>query len=116
MKSNVIDIVLESKHVNMSSANLTEDIAVTISRDPSRFHDVSGSFYMKPHKMNSTTNSKDYTKFHCFTRRSNYTAMNFEMKPEDIGLHLNVSELIRDWGRRFRFSFQFVSTWSSLGQ
>ena len=96
--SNVIDIVLESKQLNISSSNLTEDIVVTISRDPSEFKDVNGSFYMKPHEMNSTTNTKDYMKFHCFTRRSNYTAMNFEMKPEDIGLHLNVSGLINYCG------------------
>jgi hypothetical protein len=89
--SNVIDIVVESKHLNVSSSNLTEDIAITIPRDPFQFVDTNNSFYLKPHEMNSTSKTKEYVKFHCFTRRSNHTAMNFEMKPEDIGIHLNVS-------------------------
>ena len=98
MTSNVIDIVLESKKLNISSSNLTEDIVIAVSRDSSQFKEFGRSFYMKPHEMNSTTNSKDYMKFHCFTRRSNYTAMNFEIEPENIGLHLNVSKLIRHCG------------------
>ena len=93
--SNVIDIVVESKRLNVSSSNLTEDIVVTVSRDPSQLNEASSSFYMKPDEMNSTTNKKDYMKFHCFTRRSNYTGMNFEIEPEDVGLHLNVSELMK---------------------
>ena len=93
--SNVIEIVVESNRLNISTSNLTEDILVTISRDPSQFNGVGTSFYMKPDEMNSTTNKKDYIKFHCFTRRSNYTGMNFEIEPEDVGLHLNVSELMK---------------------
>ena len=89
--SNVIDIVVESKRLNVSTSELTEDIAVTISRDPSQFRDVNNSFYLKPHGMNSSSKTRDYSKFHCFTRRSNYTAMNFEIKPEELGIHLNVS-------------------------
>ena len=91
--SNVMDIVVESQSLNVSSSNLTEDIAVTIPRDPTQFVDGNNSFYLKPHEMNSTSRTKDYMKFHCFTRRSNYTAMNFEIKPEDLGIHLNVSDL-----------------------
>ena len=68
---------------------MTEDIAVTVYRDPTQFGDDT-SFFLKPEKMNSTSNTRDYVKFHCFTRSSNYTAMNFEMKPHNIGIHFNV--------------------------
>ncbi|XP_028413722.1 uncharacterized protein LOC114536576 [Dendronephthya gigantea] len=46
--SNVIDIVVESKSLNMSSSNLTEDITLTITRDPSLIKDANNSFYLKP--------------------------------------------------------------------
>ncbi|XP_028399329.1 LOW QUALITY PROTEIN: polycystic kidney disease protein 1-like 2 [Dendronephthya gigantea] len=88
--SNVIDIVVESKSLNMSSSNLTEDITLTITRDPSLIKDANNSFYLKPLELNETSKTRDYLKFHCFTRRSNYTAMNFEMKPEDVGISYNV--------------------------
>ncbi|XP_028413717.1 uncharacterized protein LOC114536572 [Dendronephthya gigantea] len=88
--SNVIDIVVEAKSLNISSSNLTEDITVTITRDPSLIMDANNSFYLKPLEMNETSKTRDYLKFHCFTRRSNYTAMNFEMKPEDVGITYNV--------------------------
>ncbi|XP_028408505.1 sperm receptor for egg jelly-like [Dendronephthya gigantea] len=86
--SNVIDIVVES-NLNISSSNMSEDVSVTILRDLSLFPEDS-SFFMKPRAMNLTENWKEYLKFHCFTRKSNYTAMNFEIKPHHLGVHLNV--------------------------
>ena len=71
---------------------MSEDVAVTISRDPAFFKE-SSSFFLKPDEMNLTSNMREYLKFHCFTRRSNYTAMNFEMKPHNPGIHFNVSEI-----------------------
>ena len=82
-------------YLNMSSSNLSEDIKSTISRDPLLFLGNSSSFYLKPHEMNSTNQTRAYSKFHCFTRRSNYTSMNFEIKPEDLGIKLNVSDAIQ---------------------
>ena len=69
---------------------MSEDIAVTISRDPEQFGE-DHSFFMKPDEMNSKSNTGEYLKYHCFTRRSNYTAMNFEVKPHNLGIHFNVS-------------------------
>ena len=89
IKSNVIDIVVEANQ-NISSSNMSEDISVTIYRDPTLFKVGNNSFFLKPHKMNSTSSTKEYLKFHCFTRRSNYTAINFELKPENPGIHFNV--------------------------
>ena len=68
---------------------MSEDIAVTISRDPEQFGE-DHSFFMKPDEMNSTSNTREYLKFHCFARRSNYTAMNFEVKPHNLGIYFNV--------------------------
>ena len=70
---------------------MSEDVAITISRDPSAFG-KDNSFFLKPDEMNLTSSTRDYLKFHCFTRRSNYTAMNFEIKPHNPGIHLNVSK------------------------
>lgn len=69
---------------------MSEDVAVTIFRDPQQFGE-DASFFLKPHEMNSTSNTREYLKYHCFTRRSNYTAMNFEVKPHNLGIHFNVS-------------------------
>jgi hypothetical protein len=78
ISSNVIDIMVESI-LNISSSNMSEDVAVTIFRDPAQFGE-DASFFLKPDEMNSTSNAKEYFKFHCFTRRSNFTAMNFEVR------------------------------------
>ena len=69
---------------------MSEDVAVTIFRDSAQFRD-DDSFFMKPDEMNSTSNTREYLKYHCFTRKSNYTAMNFEVKPHNPGIHFNVS-------------------------
>ena len=76
---------------------MSEDVAITINRDPSAFEEDS-SFFLKPDKMNSTSFTRDYLKFHCFTRISNYTAMNFEIKPHNHGINYNVSKISSFWG------------------
>ena len=76
---------------------MSEDVAITINRDPSAFEEDS-SFFLKPDKMNSTSFTRDYLKFHCFTRTSNYTAMNFEIKPHNHGINYNVSKISSFWG------------------
>ena len=68
---------------------MSENIALTIKRDPEKFGEDS-SFFLKPNGMNTTSNTKEYLKYHCFIRKSNYTAMNFEMKPHHLGIHYNV--------------------------
>jgi hypothetical protein len=73
---------------------MSEDVAVTIYRDPTQFGE-DHSFFMKPDKMNTTSNTKDYLKFHCFTRKSNYTAMNFEIKPHNLGIQFHVSTYLK---------------------
>jgi hypothetical protein len=69
---------------------MSEDVAVTIHRDPEQFGE-DASFFLKPHERNSTSNTREYLKHHCCTRRNKYTAMNFEVKPHNLGIHFNVS-------------------------
>jgi hypothetical protein len=76
-----------SKHIQLS--NLTEEIGITISRDPSQFPKIA-SFYMKPDKPDLNFDGKKYLKYHCFNRTTNWTAMNFEIYPEDVSLNLTV--------------------------
>ena len=90
---NVIDIVIES-NLNITTSNMSEEIAITIDRDPGAFGEDT-SFFLKPDEMNSTIYTRDYLKFHCFTRTSNYTAMNFELKPHNPGINYNVSKIAR---------------------
>lgn len=86
--SNVIDIVLTST-MNISTSNFSEEAKIKIVRDPSQFP-PSNSFYLKPNQKNLTSNTQDYLKCHCFTRRSNYTSMNFEMYPEEPGIRFKI--------------------------
>ena len=76
-----------SREIQLS--NLTEDIAITISRDPRQFPKMN-SFYMKPDKPYPDDVGKSYLKYHCFNRNSRWTAMNFELHPEDVSLSLKV--------------------------
>ncbi len=85
--SNVVDIVMDS-NMNMSSSNFSNDASITVARDSSQFPEAD-PFYLKPGETN--TNTKEYLKYHCFNRSSNYTSMNFEIHPEDIGIHLKVN-------------------------
>ncbi|XP_028402707.1 polycystic kidney disease protein 1-like 2 isoform X2 [Dendronephthya gigantea] len=48
------------------------------------------SFYMKPDKPDSDDVGKSYLKYHCFNRTSRWTAMSFELHPEDVSLSLKV--------------------------
>lgn len=86
--SNVVDIVLESS-MNMTFSNLSKDIAITVARDSSQFPEPD-AFFLKPSEINTTANTKEYLKFHCYTRASNWTSMNFELHPEQPGVHFNV--------------------------
>ena len=76
-----------NKHIQIS--NLTEDIGITISRDPSQFPKIE-SFYMKPDKPDPNFDGKSYLKYHCFNRTTQWTAMNFEVYPEDVTQSLKV--------------------------
>lgn len=87
--SHVVDIVMES-NMNISTSNFSEEASMTVARDSSQFPEAH-SFYMKPSETNTTANTKEYLKYHCFNRSSNYTSMNFEIHPEDIGIDLKVS-------------------------
>ena len=75
--------------MNISTSNFTEEASIIVGRDTSQFPDDK-EFYMKPSQTNTTANTKEYLKYHCFNRSSNYTSMNFELHPEDIGIHLKV--------------------------
>jgi hypothetical protein len=74
---------------DMQLSNLTEDIGITISRDPSQFPKIT-SYYMKPDKPVPNSDGKSYLKYHCFNRTTRWTAMNFEVYPEDVSLNLKV--------------------------
>ena len=91
--SKTVTSKIASLDLNSSRAiqlsNLTEDIAITISRDPSQFPKIA-SFYMKPDKHDPNFDGKMYLKYHCFNRTSRWTAMNFEIFPEDVSLNLKV--------------------------
>ncbi|XP_028416899.1 polycystic kidney disease protein 1-like 2 [Dendronephthya gigantea] len=86
--SDVVDIVIDSK-MNISSSNFSEEAGITVARNASQFPKPNG-FYMKPSQTNSTASTKEYLKYHCFNRSSNYTSMNFEIHPDEIGIHLKV--------------------------
>ena len=88
ISSNVIDVVLTSS-MNISSSNFSEDATIKIARDLSQFPPPN-SFYLKPNEKNLSSNNKDYLKYHCFHRTSNYTSMNFELHPEEPGIHFKV--------------------------
>ena len=74
---------------DMQLSNLTEDIGITISRDPNQFPKIT-SYYMKPDKPDPNSDAKSYLKYHCFNRTTRWTAMNFEVYPEDVSLNLKV--------------------------
>lgn len=78
-----------SSNKQIQLSNLTEDIGITISRDPSLFPEMT-SFYMKPDKPDKDFDGHAYLKYHCFNRTSRWTAINFEIYPEDMSLDLNV--------------------------
>ena len=88
ISSNVFDVVLSST-MNISTSNFSEDVSLKIPRDPTQFPPAY-SFYLKPNEKNSTSKTKTYLKYHCFTRTSNYTSMNFEMYPEEPGIRFKV--------------------------
>lgn len=86
--SKIVSINLSSnKEIQLS--NLTEDIAITISRDPSQFPKMN-SFYMKPDQPDENFHGDLYLKYHCFNRTTRWTAMNFEIYPEDVSLDIKV--------------------------
>ena len=86
--SNVVDIVLRS-NLNLTFSNLSDEIAITVARDSSQFPEPD-AFYLKPSETNETAKTKEYLKFHCFTRSSNWTSMNFQLHPEELGIHFKV--------------------------
>jgi hypothetical protein len=83
-----VDVVLTST-LNISTSNFSEDALIKIARDPSQFPPTD-PFYLKPNEKNFTSNTKDYFKYHCFTRSGEYTSMNFELHPEDPGIRFKV--------------------------
>ena len=88
--SNVASLELDSNQ-NITSSNLTEEIAITVPRDPTQFPEPT-TFYMKPGEAEGTgeTKNKTYLKYHCFNRTNKWTSMNFELHPEDVGLRMKV--------------------------
>ena len=86
--SNVVDVVMDS-NMNISTSNFSDEASVIVARDVSQFREAD-AFYLKPSATNTTANTKEYLKYHCFNRSTNYTSMNFEIHPEDIGIHLKV--------------------------
>ena len=86
--SNVVDVVLES-NMNMTFSNLSEEVAITVARDSSQFPEPD-AFFLKPSETNKTANTTEYLKFHCFNRSSYWTSMNFELHPEELGVHMKV--------------------------
>ena len=88
ISSNVIDVVMQSK-MNISTSNFSEEAVINIARDSSQFPAID-SFYLKPSEENSTASTKEYLKYHCMTRSSNYTSINFEVQPEEVGIKFAV--------------------------
>ena len=88
--SNVVDIVMES-NMNISTSNFSSEASITVGRDLNQFPEAD-SFYLKPSETNATANTKEYLKYHCFNRSTNYTSMNFEIHPEDTGIHFKVNQ------------------------
>lgn len=88
VSSNVVDINLQT-NMNLSTSNLTEDFSITIVRDATQFPEPE-AFFLKPGSENTTTKTKEYLKYHRFERKSNFTSINFEMRPEDPGIHFVV--------------------------
>ena len=83
-----MDIVLDSK-MNMSTSNFSNEAFISVARDSSQFPAVD-SFYLKPSLENETANTKEFLKYHCLSRSSNYTSINFELQPEDVGIAMVV--------------------------
>lgn len=86
--SNVVDIKLQS-NMNISTSNTSEEFDITIPRDTTQFPEPN-SFYLKPSHENTTAKTKEYLKYHRFERKSNFTSINFEMRPVDVGIQFRV--------------------------
>ena len=86
--SNVVDIKLQS-NMNISTSNTSEEFEITIPRDATLFPE-SDSFYLKPSRDNTTAKTKEYLRYHRFERKSNFTSINFEMRPFDVGKEFRV--------------------------
>ncbi len=88
LTSNVVDIKMQS-NMNVSTSNLTEDFSITIPRDTTQFPEPD-SFFLKPSHENTTAKTKEYLKYHRFERKSDFTSINFEMRPADPGIQFHV--------------------------
>ena len=86
--SNIVDIVMEST-MNISTSNFSDEMFISIARDSSQFPPVE-SFYLKPNVDNDTAKTKEFLKYHCLSRSNNYTSINFELQPADIGIKMVV--------------------------
>ena len=86
--SNVVDIKLQS-NINISTYNTSEEFDITIPRDTTQFPEPH-SFYLKPSQENITAKTKEYLRYHWFERKSNFTSINFDMRPVDFGKQFHV--------------------------
>ncbi len=86
--SNIVDIVMES-NMNISTSNFSDEAFISVARDSSQFP-AEESFYLKPSLENDTADTKEFLKYHCFSRSNNYTSINFELQPEDVGINMIV--------------------------
>ena len=86
--SKVVDIKLQS-NMNISTSNTSEEFEITIPRDATLFPEPD-SFYLKPSYENTTAKTKEYLKYHRFERKSNFTSINFKMRPVDVGIQFRV--------------------------
>ena len=75
--------------MNLTSSNISDEFALTIPRDSSKFPKPK-SFFLKPSETNRTKRTREYLKYHCYARTSNHTSVNFEMNPNDYGIHFTV--------------------------
>ena len=83
-----MDIVMES-NMNISTSNFSDEAFISVARDSSQFP-AEESFYLKPSLENDTADTKEFLKYHCFSRSNNNTSINFELQPEDVGINMIV--------------------------
>ena len=75
--------------MNLTFSNISNEVVLTVARDPSKFP-KSKSFFLKPSETNTTKKTREYLRYHCYTRTSNHTSVNFEMNPNDYGIDFKV--------------------------
>ena len=118
LSSNVVDIKMQSS-MNISTSNVSEDFAITIPRDPVLFPQPD-AFFLKPSRENTTAKTKEYLKYHRFERKSDFTSINFDLKPVDPRIHFFVylkKGSKPDIPKRdFQLSFQLPDLSSCLGK